>query len=76
MCSLWWSRIILGRIMTVGVDSDLYSIPRCGDGHRSRCGPEVSGGVCGVCEIQVMVEIVVDDLEFHKSMLMAILIAS
>jgi hypothetical protein len=73
MCSLWWSRIILGRIMTVCVDSNLYGIPRCGDGHRSRCGPEVSGGVC---EIQVMVEIVVDDLEFHKSVLMAILIAS
>jgi hypothetical protein len=29
----------------------------------------------GDCEIQVMVEIVVDDLEFHKSILMAILIA-
>jgi hypothetical protein len=64
MCSLWWSRIILGRIMTVGVDSDLYGIPRCEDGHRSRCRLEVSGGAC---EIQVMVEIVVDDLEFHKS---------
>jgi hypothetical protein len=72
MCSLWWSRIILGRIMTVGVDSDLYGIPRCGDGYRSRCRSEVSSGVC---EIQVMVEIVVDDLEFHKSILMAILIA-
>jgi hypothetical protein len=56
--------IILGRIMTVGVDSDLYGIPRCGDGHRSRCGPEVSGGVCGVCKIQVMVEIVVNALNF------------
>jgi hypothetical protein len=29
----------------------------------------------GDCKIQVMVEIVVDDLEFHKSILMAILIA-
>jgi hypothetical protein len=60
------------RIMTVGVDSVLYGIPRRGNGHRSRCGPEVSGGFC---EIQVMLEIVVDDLEFHKSILMAILIA-
>ena len=52
------------RIMTVGIDSVLYGILRCGDGHWSRCEPEVSGGVC---EIQVMVEIVVNDLIFHKS---------
>jgi hypothetical protein len=63
--------IILGRIMTVGVDSDLYGIPRCGDGHRSRCGPEVSGGVCGVCEIQVMVEIVVNALNFTSQKMWA-----
>jgi hypothetical protein len=34
--------------MTVGVDSVLYDIPRCGDGHRSRCGPEVSGEGCEI----------------------------
>jgi hypothetical protein len=33
------------RIMIVGVDNVLYHIPGRGDGHRSRCGPEVSGGV-------------------------------
>jgi hypothetical protein len=43
------------KIMTIGVDSDLYGIPRRGDGHWSRCGPKVSGGDC---EIQVMVKIV------------------
>jgi hypothetical protein len=33
------------RIMIVGVDNVLYHIPGRGDGHRSRCRPEVSGGV-------------------------------
>jgi hypothetical protein len=47
---------------------------------KTRCGLEVKVKVensshDGDCEIQVMVEIVVDDLEFHKSILMAILIA-
>jgi hypothetical protein len=32
-------------IMIVGVDNVLYHIPGRGDGHRSRCEPEVSGGV-------------------------------
>ena len=34
--------------MTIGVDSVLYDIPRCEDGPRSRCGPEVLGGGCQI----------------------------
>jgi hypothetical protein len=33
------------RIMIVGVDNVLYYIPGRGNGHRSRCGLEVLGGV-------------------------------
>jgi hypothetical protein len=32
-------------IIIVGVDNILYHILGRGDGHRSRCRPEVSGGV-------------------------------
>jgi hypothetical protein len=46
------------RIIIVGVDSVLYHIPRRGDGHRSRCGSEVSGEGC---QIFVKVEIVDND---------------
>jgi hypothetical protein len=33
------------RIMIVSVDNVLHYIPGREDGHRSRCGREVSGGV-------------------------------
>jgi hypothetical protein len=33
------------RIMIISVDNVLYHIPGCEDGHQSRYGSELSGGV-------------------------------
>ena len=46
------------RIMIVSVNNVLYHILGCGNGHRSRCRPEVSGEGC---QIFVNVEIVDND---------------